>query len=321
MSESTTPSELNIAILAESLQELADALEHLSQLVLLQKEADKQVPIKEFSLLVRNFKSKLNQAPNVTLQDHKTQWASKHKRNFIKNWLKSKNIKLVGAITSLKADSYLFQAVDYLASHFGNLQIFYELLKANQRNKKNFTTRTTETSLQYIQTWCDMLKQHGIIDRFETKSKSELFVDVAEIHKSAMFINGYWLELLLRSKLSLFLKQRLNKIQSFDILSQLAVIKPDGKHTELDLMLMLNGQIYWFECKSGAIGEYYQKFNNHRHLLGMNEQNSFVLLPTLESSQVLHIFERSGMSCISAINLIEQLETFLLTQDSYASYE
>jgi len=220
------------------------------------------------------------------------------------------NIITADYIENLKVDDYLFAAVEYLADHYQHLHAFYKQLKYHQNIRKNFTHHTSANSISYIKKWCTMLQQHHLIDAFKIENEN-IYIDIAEVHNATYFIYGYWLELLLRREIAQLLHQHLSHIQSFDIISQASVMLPDKQLTELDLLLMVNNQVYWFECKSGTIQTYYEKFNQHRKIMKLDAQHAFLIIPHRDANIALQTQKRSGMTTLYGIELEQQLQEII----------
>lgn len=292
--------------LANSLTELSDAIRQLAEILQNQSNTDNQVHIKQFSLIVKRFSATTHQ-----IQQPPNEIKAKHKKGFIQQWLGQKNMAMVDGNENLKADDYLFHAVDYLADHYLHLKEFYSQLKRHQSLKKNFTHQTTRQSIEYIQRWCNMLHQQNMIDSFNITNSTDIYVDIAEVHAAANFIYGYWLEVLLRKEVAVWFNNNLSNIESFDIVSQAYVLKPDKTKTELDLLIMVNGKVYWFECKSGDINRYYKKFNEHRKTMQLGANNSFLVIPDKNGPISLEALKSSGMSTLSGTELEVQLPQFL----------
>lgn len=296
--------------LAASLHELSDAIEQLALIVSQQNAADNDVHVKQLALIVKKFKDSTQLSGETLGETSSSKPSSKaayiratHKKGYLKNWLESQNLLVADSIDTLRADEYLFAAVDYLADHYQHLSDFYKKLKHSQSIRKNFTHRTAKKSISYIVKWCEILKKHQLIDKFSQHGDAEIFVDIAEIHEATSFIYGYWLEVLLRKEIALILNKNLHHIQSFDVMSQVSILKPDQQNTELDLMLMVNNQVYWFECKSGVISKYFEKFNEHRKLLQLTEKNAFLIIPQKDANIALHTRKRAGMTALYGTEL------------------
>jgi hypothetical protein len=305
-------------LLSASLIELSDAIEQLAHIIAQQGERDQDIHIKQFSLIVKKFKDTTSEAQKALGQPEIPPVSSKaalikasHKKGYLKNWLEERGLQVVDSSSSLQVDDYLFGAVDFLADHYQHLVEFYKQLKRHQSIKKNFTHYTAKNSINYIMKWCEMLKQHQLIDAFTVSHESEVFVDIAEIHSAAQFIYGYWLEVLLRKEVAQVLNDHITDIHSFDVLSQINIVKPNEQFTEFDLMLMLNDEVYWFECKSGVIQNYFKKFAEHRQLMKLTEKNAFLVIPGRMPGIAAHTLKRAGMTTLYGTELEHKLKEIL----------
>jgi hypothetical protein len=294
--------------LSQALATLADAIDQLAFLVADQRSHDNTEQVRQFSVIVQKFKQ-VSQAAG-TNADQKHDWNAKYKKGYLKKWLKTKNLVPAQAQESLKADIYLNNAAEYLATNFSQLAEFYQRLKYGQSLKRNFTYATNSNAMKYIVQWCKMLHKQNFIDQVVEK-QTEVYVDIAEMAEATLFINGFWLELVLRSQVAKLIKGNFENIQSFDILSQLHLLKPDNKMTELDLLIMINDKVYWFECKTGDIGSYYKTFATHRQLLGLDYAQAAVLIPAANIQMTANFRVKSGMQTLNVSDLETQLHEII----------
>lgn len=291
--------------LSRSVRQLADALDLLANLIEQQKNKEAVNFLKEFALILNRRLPGTSENPEM-VQDRKM-IRDKFEKGFLNQWLSKRNIIAAGGSGSLKVDAYLSEASHFLARHYQELKPFYQQLKIHSNRRKDFRSKVHLSSIEYIQKWCDMLHEFKLIDGYK-KTGSEFFVEIAEIHKATHFIQGYWLEVLLRSTVSQLMAQYLHSIDHFDLLSQLGIQLPDGQRSEIDLLLMINGEVYWFECKSGTLGEYYEKFSRQGGLMNLDERSSFLVYPEANPNMATHLRVQSKMSFLTATGLKEQLE-------------
>ncbi len=294
--------------LSHALSTLAEAIDQLALLVANQKTEDNAEQVKQFSVIVQKFKQVSLAADLDTAQKH--DWGAKYTKGYLKKWLRDINLVPAQAQESLKADTYVNNAAEYLANNFSQLAEFYQKLKYGQSLKRNFTYTTNANAMSYIVQWCKMLHKQKFIDQVVEK-QTEVFVDIAEMAEATSFINGFWLELVLRSQISKLIKANFESISSFDILSQLHLLKPDNKMTELDLLIMINDRVFWFECKTGDIGSYYKTFANHRALLGLDYTQAAVLIPAANVHMTSNFRKKSGMQTLDAADLYTQLQEII----------
>lgn len=297
--------------LSQSLLELSDALEKLALALQQQKQTDAEARVRDFSVVVKKFTKAVT--PQVAEADARMRLLVKHKhrKNFLLHYLKQQKTEAHSSQNHLRVDNYLCQLTDYLVQHYDHLKDFYRQFKSHLARNANFNHVPRPRTQAYIRQWCNMLKQRQLIDSFSTRQQGDIFVDINEIHQAKNFINGQWLEIHLRAQVARYLRQHIEHIQCFDILSQVHIIKPNGEKSELDLLLMLNNKIYWFECKSGNLSDYYERFADHRKLLASPPERSFVVVPESNDVLALNLKTRSGMTTLAATEMPEKLPVCL----------
>jgi len=294
--------------LSQILLELSDAIEELALLLAKQKVIDREESVKKLHLLTRKIKKLQTGDDSV-----KDKIRKKYKKGFINDYLNNRKIYTGKHINNLKVDQKLYQIADYLVDHYISLEEFYKKLKHHQNIKRDFVAHTNKSSLAYIRKWSRMLHDNKIIDAFALLDQDKIDIDIAQVSNATNYINGRWLEIFLRAELAKFMRRNINKISSFDIMAQVEVQLPDRKTSELDLLLMINKKIYWFECKSGQIGsKYYKIFRKHKEYLQLPEAQSFLLVPEMNLNQAEAVKKRSGMTLLYATQIEQQLKQYLL---------
>ena len=206
--------------ISKTLLLLAEALEQLALIIAQEEGQNKQEQVKQLEVIRQKIK-KIETGDKEQLY---RQIRQKHRKGYIKNWLVQKNIYTGKATDSLRVDNKLYQVADFLADHYRHLQDFYKQLKKHQVIKKDFVYKTPKQSIKYIRKWGKMLFENKIIDAFQFLDNEKIDVDIAEIHRTTYFINGYWLEIFLRRELAKLMRKHIDKIQSFDILAQAEIV-------------------------------------------------------------------------------------------------
>lgn len=297
--------------ISQSLLNLSQALEQLAYTLAQSNTKVGEKQVKELAVLVEKFKKDLPLQEIGKGETVEQQLERKHQKGWLENWLQAKGIYVGKHTDHLRVHAQLYGIADYLVDHYRILKDFYAQLKRSQNIKQDFTIRTTTQSVKYIRQWCDMLHQAKIIDGFQIDPQQDVEVDLARIHEATYFINGYWLEILLRMEVGFFIKRHLESIQNFDFMAQVELVHPNRTNTEIDFLLMLNDQVYWFECKSGNIGEYYRRFAQTRKRLELSLQQSLLLVPEVQFHQAQHTQKIAGMTLVYATELEKQLEDIL----------
>ncbi len=293
---------MNNKLISQSLIELSDAIEQLALMIAEQNGISSEQSDKQFEIITKKFNKtarKINKKTDF--------YKPFHHKGFLQDWLFKKNIYIGKSINDLYVDEKLYAVSDFLADHYFQLKPFYEQLKRSQCVKRDFKLKSTNKNIKYIRKWCNMLHRNKIIDSFNVLNNGLVDIDIAEIHNATLFINGLWLEIFLRKEIGKLLRNNLQKIESYDILAQVEIVKPNKKNSEIDLLLMLNGEIFWFECKSGEITRtYYKRFAEHKKLFGLS--NAYLVTPQMNFNQAEKVKEQSGLEMLYATSLDKQLE-------------
>lgn len=294
--------------LSQALFELSDAIEQLALSLAQQSNDDLETGIKKIAVVTKHFK-KMQQdlQPQPNAYDLKKRIKQKHQKNWLKNFLIKRQIISGVHLNHLRVDKQLLETARFLANHFIELEDFYRQLKRHQYLKKDFEMPTHKQSVKYIRQWSEMLHKNKIIDAFAFMEQN-VDVDIKLIRQAMEFINGYWLEILLRGEIARFLRNNIDKIKAFDIMAQVQIQKPNTKTSELDLLLMLNEKVYWFECKSGHIGnKYYKRFKKHLKQLRIPTDNAFLIVPEMNMNQAEYVKKQTGMTLLYATDLPVQI--------------
>lgn len=295
--------------LSQALLELSDAIEQLALALAQQSNEDRNIGIRKIAVVTKHFK-KLQQQLKLESKSRTNYSAlikQKHQKNWLKNFLIKRQIITGDHLNHLRVDKRLLETARFLANHFIELEDFYRQLKRHQYLKKDFEMPTHKQSVKYIRQWSEMLHKNKIIDAFAFMEQN-VDVDIMLIRRATEFINGYWLEILLRGEIARFLHNNINHINSFDIMAQVQIQKPNKKTSELDLLLMINEKVYWFECKSGHIGsKYYKRFKKHFLQLRIPAENAFLIVPEMNINQAEYVKKQTGMTLLYATDLPAQL--------------
>ncbi len=297
--------------LSQALLELSEAIEQLALALARQSNEDQKTGIKKIAVVTKQFK-KMQQQLQPDATHLKQLVKQKHKKHWLKNFLANRHVYSGQYLKHLRVDQKLLDTARFLAHHYLELENFYRQLKRHQHLKKDFEMLTNKQSLKYIRQWSEMLHKNKIIDAFALKGNN-IDVDIKRIRQATEFINSYWLEILLRGEIARFLRTNINRIMSFDIMAQVQIQKPGGQTSELDLLLMLNEKVFWFECKSGHIGsKYYKLFKTHLKQLDIPYENAFLLVPEMHMNQAQYVKNQTGMSLLYATDLQTQLHQKLI---------
>ena len=97
------------------------------------------------------------------------------------------------------------------------------------------------------------------------------------------FLTGQWLERFVKSTL-LKAAQSGEEALHFAYLMNPQIILPNGDDFELDILFFLEGEIYWFEAKTGQYQNYVEKYARMSRLLNLDPDHAYMVLTDIDTN-------------------------------------
>ena len=120
------------------------------------------------------------------------------------------------------------------------------------------------------------------------------------------FFSGQWLERYIAQMMRQFASDAW--VTDFEILTNPQIIMPNGDDFELDILVYLNGRIYWIETKTGHYQDHIGKYSKFAELLNLPTGQSVMVLPDA-NPEITH--RLSMMFKMKVMNLSDANEYFL----------
>jgi len=120
------------------------------------------------------------------------------------------------------------------------------------------------------------------------------------------FFSGQWLERYIAQMMRQFATDAW--VTDFEILTNPQIIMPNGDDFELDVLVHLNGRIYWIETKTGHYQDHIGKYSKFAELLNLPAGQSVMVLPDT-NTEITH--RLSMMFKMKVMNLSDANEYFL----------
>ena len=130
---------------------------------------------------------------------------------------------------------------------------FLHHMRGDMRGEPGFHVRLDDlTAAQVIllRTLCSLFRSNGLLEyyRLDTATK-RIFGAVADNKRAFNFIAGDWLESAIRVSVSQFLNLDGTPVE---LLENVEILRPDGRNFELDVVMAIDGVLYWWEAKCGG---------------------------------------------------------------------
>lgn len=131
-----------------------------------------------------------------------------------------------------------------------------------------------------IKSLCDLLQANGLLKGWKMHG-ARVVGQVADTKEAIDFLTGGWLE----SSVRFFIQQFLNlEHHAVEIAQNVVVHRPNGHCFELDLLLAIDGDIYWWEAKSGQLqNDQLDRFGEVREELALESRRCTLVLPCAQN--------------------------------------
>ncbi len=228
------------------------------------------------------------------------------------------------------------EAFDHLARHIGAhfdlISPFYEKMKkavasgSGTRVKMDKWSEAERSAAVQLGT---MLYRHGMLKDFYYHRKPELVLRVIPTKdgETAQFLTGGWLEIYVAWLLGRRLKARMSpaKFQIlFNVKGRLPKPTETGKSDEFeaDLMALVDGRMFWIECKTGKWQDYAQRFKILVDWLGCDRQSAALLLARAGSAaERRRVSDMQEMTMISLDEVDGFINSFLGVSEEEAALD
>lgn len=141
---------------------------------------------------------------------------------------------------------------------------------------------TPHAQRRVIKDLCALLWKNGLLADYHYDTRThKVSGAVATDNRAMSFLTGGWLERCLRVQVASFLNLEPQRIE---VLHNLKVIRPDRRGFEMDMLLAVDGALYWWEAKSGGYDEgHLQRYRGVAAELGLTPQQCFLVVAQTEN--------------------------------------
>lgn len=132
--------------------------------------------------------------------------------------------------------------------------------------------------------------------------------------ETTAFLTGGWLEVYLRRKVRGLLLSHHGP--RFELAQGVLVTLPGGGDGELDLLVALDGRLYWFEAKSGTYAEYLERYSLLAAMLGLPRSRCLMLFADLDRDRAERLMQRHPLTFVPLADLDLRLDLLFAARDS-----
>lgn len=245
----------------------------------------------------------------ITLQNALPQDTQSHSNRVI-ILLEKKGIEVIQHRQILDSDKLLDSIACYLGKHYAVLEKVHSKIKASIINKTGFTYNLYGKSQQEIQSctfYCNKLYRAKILHHYYYDKRKKIIRGIAQwCNEITQFLNGGWFE---RATLGQ-IKEKIAECQDLEFLVNPHIIFTNGDRFELDILFLVDKQLFWVECKTGKHSNYKDclpKYCLHRQRLGVAKENAFLVGLGLSEEIVSRWMNLWDITVVNQDGLLEKI--------------
>ena len=233
---------------------------------------------KEVSLLV-DEKKNIDEQGIVESQKSPLLETQSHNNSVIA-LLEKKGIEVIKHRQTQEGDELLDSIACYMAKYYSFLEKLHNNIKASIANKVGFYYSLYGKSQQEIQSCtllCNKLYRAKILHHYYYDKRRKIIRGLVHLHSDIIqFLNGGWFE---RAILGI-VKEKFTECKNVEFLVNPHIRFTNGDRFELDILFLVDNQLFWIECKTGKHCNYkdcLSKYCRHREKLGVVKDNAFLV--------------------------------------------
>ena len=207
-------------------------------------------------------------------------------------------IRPITGTRQLEPSSDLVSLAQFMGKNYSLIRSFYLELKTHLSKGTTLVfpfENLSSAAIEATREFGDQLYQAGLLSEMSQNGVPWLSARPSREGRAINFLTGKWLEHFIWDQL----RQVVGPAQPIDYLMNRQVILPDGRDFEFDIVAMIDGNPFWFEAKSGNYAPYLPKYADISQILGLNSEQSFLVLAEIGNTFPSEITARCHMTVTS----------------------
>ena len=238
-------------------------------------------------------------------------------KDFIVNHLEMNGISITECNVSTPTE-YLINMSVFMGEHFDYIQEFLKRIKQSINTKRliNWVIKDyPKEQITYLTQMGTNLSKCAFLSNYKylKSPKFQIIGDTTNISTQAInFYNGQWLEIFVRQVIEKRLETIQNQIPTdycWEVLNNIKFItNAMGKDYEIDFLVSVNNEIFWFEAKTGDYQNYMDRYSKTvRRILNLDKNHSFLVLSNEKRDVCTTLTDNWDMTVISIYDLQERI--------------
>lgn len=221
-------------------------------------------------------------APATAVEPLRVAQPSPARRQVLRDWLSHRGVTIKREKEAAPIERALEPIAKTIGGRYQRSKLVLDALKRGNTEATAQCVNLREQDPAVVTTSVQLAKQlHdlALIEayKYHRAPAYQLHLTPSRLPAAINFVVGGWLELYVRTVLHKVIRET-RPDATFSTLENPQVTLPSGEDFELDLLLEVDGEVWWIEMKSGGFQRHIAKYNRISKLLGLRPERSFMVL-------------------------------------------
>lgn len=224
--------------------------------------------------------------------------------------LQEKNITVKTYVDSFQENTSLDNIAYFMGNRYKDIRKVYETIKRHLNKPNGFhldLKNSTQSEISASCQLCTTLYDIAFLSEYKYDKSPRYFIHATpnKIPIAINFLTGHWLEVFIRKTIQDSLKSLPVAIE-YTYLINPQIILPNGNDFELDVVFLINGEIYWVEGKTGNYQNYINKYSHVANMLNLDKNHSFLVLTDVINPNTIYILSKTFDMTIIPVEEFEE---------------
>ena len=230
--------------------------------------------------------------------------------NILIDKLQEKNITVKTYVDSSHENTSLDNVAYFMGNRYNDIRKVYETIKRHLNKPNGFhldLKNATQSEISASCQLCTTLYDIAFLSEYKYDKSPRYFIHATpnKIPIAINFLTGHWLEIFIRKTIQDSLKSLPAAIE-YTYLINPQIILPNGNDFELDVVFLINGEIYWVEGKTGNYQHYINKYSQVANMLNLDKNHSFLVLTDVINPNTTYILSKTFDMTIIPVEEFEE---------------
>lgn len=212
-----------------------------------------------------------------------------------------------------EGDDVLDQIALFIGERYSSLRRVLDLIKRAMNAGDSFTMLLSTQTPEEISNTCQLcvrLHEIAFLSEYEYQRspRRKLSARPNRIPKALNFFSGQWLERYVKSRV---LAETRSRGLHTACLMNPQITLPNGDDSELDILISIEGDVYWFEAKTGDYQQYVGRYERLASILQVDRHHAHMVLTDVTAQAAAALSALFGMTVVPIQDLPPVVERLM----------